>query len=601
MLPIGSVIDGKYRILNKIGEGGMSTVYLAMNERANKPWAVKEVRREGVQDFEVVRHRLITETELLKKLNHPNLPSIVDVIEWDDLFLIVMDYIEGVTLDCVLKKYGAQDQEEVVEWAKQLCDVLCYLHSRQPAIIYRDLKPSNIMLRPDGSVVLIDFGIAREMKEGSSEDTVYLGTQGYAAPEQYGGCGQTDERTDIYCLGATLYHLFTGHNPGKPPYEMRPIRRWNPKLSSGLETIINKCTRKNPEERYQSCTELLYAFEHYRELEADFQKDQKNRWKIFAVIVFMTILCGGAAMGFRIAEQSVSSRAYAAYLREARALATTAPDESIEYYNWAVKVEPSRGEAYEELLNFFLWQRNDEAETELPAVCVFSVEEETEMRRILGSVSGGKSNEEHLKSNTNDYNKFAYNLGIAYFYSYQGNGNKAAAGKWLEIAAKASPGEGLNENNIKRAQNLYKIASYYDRLGIRNQAGAAAVSYLDYWIDLTGMLEKEMMNAEYSVSQLLIFKEFVSQIFSNAKEFGNAGVTRGQIEEQVKRVRQTLNQMVIDTEGANAEYEAELKLLICSSLELAEENLDAVFNKKNLDAGRGESNGADSGDNPPVS
>lgn len=185
MLEIGSLVDGKYKILNVVGKGGMSVVYLAMNERANKQWAIKEVRKDGVQDFEVVKQNLIVETDILKNLNHPNLPSIIDVIDREDSFLIVMDYIEGKALSDVLKEYGAQPQEYVIEWAKQLCDVLGYLHSRVPPIIYRDMKPSNVMLKPDGNLTLIDFGTAREFKASKVEDTTCLGTRGYAAPEQY--------------------------------------------------------------------------------------------------------------------------------------------------------------------------------------------------------------------------------------------------------------------------------------------------------------------------------------------------------------------------------------------------------------------------------
>lgn len=164
MLEIGSIIDGKYKILNKIGQGGMSVVYLAMNERANKQWAIKEVRKDGVKDYEVVRQGLIAETDILKRLNHPHLPSIIDVIDRDDTFLIVMDYIEGKALDYWLKKEGAQPQERVVEWAKQICDVFGYLHSRKPPIIYRDLKPANVMLKPDGQIMIIDFGTAVSLK-----------------------------------------------------------------------------------------------------------------------------------------------------------------------------------------------------------------------------------------------------------------------------------------------------------------------------------------------------------------------------------------------------------------------------------------------------
>lgn len=149
----------------KLGRGGMSVVYLAMNEKANKQWAIKEVRKDGIRDFEVVKQGLIVETDMLKKLRHPSLPSIIDVIEDEDTFLIVMDYIEGNPLSSALEEFGAQPQELVISWAKQLCDVLGYLHSQNPPIIYRDMKPANVMLKPDGNVTLIDFGTAREFKE----------------------------------------------------------------------------------------------------------------------------------------------------------------------------------------------------------------------------------------------------------------------------------------------------------------------------------------------------------------------------------------------------------------------------------------------------
>ena len=204
MLETGSLIEGKYRILSTIGRGGMSQVYLAINDKANKTWAVKEVRKDGGNSREIERQGLIAETELLKKLNHPNLPSIVDVIDTKDSFIIVMDYIEGNTLQYLMDREGAQDQDLVIKWSKQLCDVLRYLHSRKPPIIYRDLKPANVMLRPDGNITLIDFGTAREYKYSCEEDTHWMGTRGYAAPEQFGGHGQTDGRTDIFNLGATM-------------------------------------------------------------------------------------------------------------------------------------------------------------------------------------------------------------------------------------------------------------------------------------------------------------------------------------------------------------------------------------------------------------
>ncbi len=289
MLEIGSLVDGKYKILNKVGQGGMSVVYLAMNEKANKQWAVKEVRKDGVLDFESVKQGLVAETDILKKLDHPNLPSIIDVIDTQDSFLIIMDYIQGNALNKALEEYGAQPQEYVIEWAKQLCDVLGYLHSQNPPIIYRDMKPANIMLKPDGNVTLIDFGTAREYKEKNIADTTCLGTVGYAAPEQFGGMGQTLSRTDIYCLGATLYHLVTGMNPCEPPYEIRPIREINPSLSGGLERIIMKCTQRDPNDRYQSAAELMYALEHYEEEDITFKNKQRRKLRTFITTSVLTL------------------------------------------------------------------------------------------------------------------------------------------------------------------------------------------------------------------------------------------------------------------------------------------------------------------------
>ena len=181
MLKIGSVLDGKYKILSEIGHGGMSTVYMAINEKANKTWAVKEVRKSGVMDFEAVKQSLIVETDLLKRLRHPNLPTIVDVIEEEDVFLIVMDYVEGNSLRVLLEEQGSLPEDYVIEWAKQLLDVLSYLHAQTPPIIYRDMKPANIILKPDGNLSLIDFGTAREFKADKN--------RGYRMPWYCGLCG----------------------------------------------------------------------------------------------------------------------------------------------------------------------------------------------------------------------------------------------------------------------------------------------------------------------------------------------------------------------------------------------------------------------------
>jgi serine/threonine protein kinase len=313
MLRNGTVIDGKYRILDKIGRGGMSSVYLAINEKANKRWAIKEVRRNRHYNLDIVRKSLEAETNLLKKLSHKNLPSVVDVIDQDNNFLVVMDYIEGTTLEKLVDEKGAQKQEDVVDWAIQLCDVLQYLHTRTPAIVYRDMKPSNIMLKNDGSIVLIDFGTAREYKNDSSSDTTYLGTCGYAAPEQFGRKGQSDFRTDIYCLGATMYHLLTGHNPSKVPYQMYPLTTWNSTLSKGLEAIITKCTQNNPNDRFQSVAELKKALESYKELDTPKRKQSKKVLTLFLIDALLSFACAGASAGMEYERMELCSKIFLGY------------------------------------------------------------------------------------------------------------------------------------------------------------------------------------------------------------------------------------------------------------------------------------------------
>lgn len=562
MLEIGSLVDGKYKILNKIGQGGMSVVYLAMNERANKQWAIKEVRKDGVQNFEVVQQGLIAEINMLKKLDHPNLPSIIDVIDEEGRFLIVMDYIEGNTLAKALREYGAQPQEQVIEWAKQLCDVLGYLHSRKPPIIYRDMKPSNVMLKPDGNVVLIDFGTAREYKSSSIADTTCLGTLGYAAPEQFGGHGQTDGRTDIYCLGATLYHLVTGQSPCDPPYEIYPIRYWNPALSSGLERIIIKCTQRNPEDRYQNCAELLYDLEHYKDLDEENTRKRNIRFSIFGATVALGLVCGGVSLGTHLAEQHVKSNSYEACMLSAEGSPTQ--EEAADTYAKAIALEPGKGDAYLAVLeNVFLEDDN------------FSSQEDQKMRQILnGSASGNKKNEDVFATNREAYEEFAYRLGLAYFYSYEGNGNKQMSTKWLRIASESGT---LAANKVERAEKLYRISEYYTKIGVVNKSGDANTSYMDYWADLTDLATGNIAATDNVTTAMMVYKELVYQVYTHALEFKAAGVDQNVILAELDYIEEHLETDIVIMDDANKTRNLELKNKLKENLEQARRQVDTAF------------------------
>ena len=525
MLETGTLIDGKYRVLRKCGQGGMSVVYMAINERANKTWAIKEIRKDGTQDYEVVKQGLIVETDLLKRLNHPHLPSIVDVIDGDGSFLIVMDFIEGNTLSDILKESGAQSQENVIDWAKQLCDVLGYLHSRNPAIIYRDMKPSNVMLKPDGNVVLFDFGTAREYKSQNLEDTVCLGTRGYAAPEQYGGHGQTDARTDIYCLGATMYHLLTGHNPGEPPYEMYPIRHWNPALSAGLEAIILKCTQKNPIDRYQSCAELLYALDHYWETDTAYRKSRISKFMKFSIPAALAITFAAASGIFFGMESHTTNTSYDAYLLAARN--STVKTDEIANYRKAINLDPYRSEGYVSLLQEAFLDDN-----------VFTRDESEEFRSILIDYGNGKdTNENVFKTNTEGYEKFAYDAGIAYYYKFEEKSNKKNAKGYFGIAKSSKY---LDDKQLERAKRLYAISSYYSMIGITDETGDATITYRDYWDDLVALSEGNLVEADNERTALILYQELVTQVVSRASDFKRDGVTQEEMQAQMDNITQHL-------------------------------------------------------------
>lgn len=382
-----------------IGKGGMSEVYLAMDKNLNKQWAVKEIKKRAKdRNNAVVVQSAIAEANMMKKLDHPCLPRIVDIIDREDVIYVIMDYIEGEPLNKVLEREGAQSQETVIEWAQDLCEVLDYLHMQNPPIIYRDMKPANIMLQPNGNIKLIDFGIAREYKEQNLEDTVSLGTKGYAAPEQFGGKGQTDARTDIYCLGVTLYHLVTGKNPCEPPYEVYPIRYWNPELSSGLEAIILKCTQLNPEDRYESCAELLYALRHYEEADDAYRNKQKKKlWVTVGMfsVAFVSLIIGIVC---QLLKQNVNNNDYDNRMLQAEKTVTA--EEKIEYYLQASEIKQEELDPY---LGIVEAMKEDAS---------FTIEEEVVLKQALNENLSALREQE-------GYSDLAYEIGKLYWYYYE--------------------------------------------------------------------------------------------------------------------------------------------------------------------------------------
>lgn len=526
MLQVGSLVDNKYKILSEVGHGGMSVVYLAINERANKTWAVKEIRKDGVCDFEAVKQGLVVETDMLKRLNHDHLPSIIDVIDTDDSFLIVMDYIEGKSLQSVLKGSGAQPQDLVVKWGIQLCDVLGYLHSRNPAIIYRDMKPANVMLKPSGDITLIDFGTAREFKNRAMvEDTTCLGTRGYAAPEQFGGRGQTDARTDIYCLGATLYHLLTGHSPADPPYEIKPLSYWDPAFAgSGLEYIINKCCQQDPEHRYQSCAELMYDLEHVNEMDYSTLRKRKNKWVAFVASVALCLVGVVGMVGFNIAKGSAMTETYDYYLTQADMLTGTANfGEFVSYVKEAINVDPGRYDAYDALLSRIEEDGRMDMQTEYSPIA-----------QCLNSTADGsnRTNEASLLDNdVGGYADIQFRVGKLLFLMSTGEEEnlRQAATYFKKALVTGQMDQSTDEDIVKKAalaKSLETIGEHIGALDIRTSAfSEAEYSYSVLWDDLQNLVTNNTIDSMGSRAYgIALYNRIIAMVVSHYADFVSEGV-----------------------------------------------------------------------------
>lgn len=261
-LPAGTLLNNRYRIVSILGQGGMGAVYRANDEHVGIPVAVKEnlfLTEEYTRQFQ-------REARILASMRHPGLPHVTDyfIIEGQGQYL-VMDYIEGEDLRQRMERTGPLQEKEALLIGISVLDALHHLHTRQPAVIHRDIKPGNIKVTPEGTAVLVDFGLAKILQPGQATLTgARAMTPGYSPPEQY-GTSRTDARSDIYSLGATLYATLTGTIPedglnrmaGKT--ELTDIRELRPKINKRLAEIIERAMEVEPEDRFQSADEFRQA------------------------------------------------------------------------------------------------------------------------------------------------------------------------------------------------------------------------------------------------------------------------------------------------------------------------------------------------------
>lgn len=582
MAEIGDVIDGKYEILSLVGRGGMSRVWLARDRRLNKLWAVKEIGRTA-QDVnnEIVVQSLIAEANFMKRLDHPMLPRVVDIIEDGRTTFIVMDYIEGTSLKQVMRDAGHPMVEaDVIDWGIQLCDVLEYLHSRNPPVVYRDMKPDNIMLREDGTVRLVDFGIAREYKEGKSSDTKVLGTKGYAAPEQFSREAQTDARTDVYALGVTLYVLVTGRAASQETY-WRPIRQIDPTLSEGLEHIIAKATQANPDDRYQTAADMRYDLKNYEKLAEGYRSALKRRLARFNTLragAACLALMGAACLG---SSAYLKNMTYCGYLASARAASVESLGDEASaaevYYVEAVTADPSRIVAYSELVNRVYKADQD-----------FSMEETTRLQQLMDAHRADVAD-------TEGYAKLCYDIGTLYYVYYRQDLSDESrdyamsagiqAAQWFQMAidsydARTSSGKNctLTASERSAAQAYVTIGEFYQKLSQATLEGSEGSVYEGYWQSLEDALAG--LSDDDPVMVRLRLCSLINQVVSSPtylSGFKRAGVTREQAEGLLSKATDTVSALTADAESSEKARETRDSIVSDEARRAAESNISIVF------------------------
>lgn len=521
----GYVLDGQYEIIREIGHGGMSVVYLAMDNRQNKQWAVKVVQRYGKGPNQETIINKPTDAEVMKKLEHPAIPRIKDIIDNpdDSQIYIVMDYIEGDDLSKVVGEFGAQPEELVIEWGKQICDVLMYLHSQKPPIIYRDMKPSNIRLKPDGNLKLYDFGIAREYKEKNLADTNILGTRGYAPPEQYGS-SQTDERSDIYSFGMTLHHLVTGVDPRIDDRKLS-IREFNPDLSEGLDQIIKKCTHDDREQRYQTAAELMYDLEHYKEKSKDFKKKQKK-----TLITFIASV--GLALVFLLL--GLFCRLMIGNQYEVKLKANGSVDQKIASYYEAIAINKNDTRAYSLLLDAYVEKGFDDTSNKLFSAAF---------------------NSANFDTTSADYYNLLYKIGTVYLEEYKCDSFReriTLAGPFFKMYSEGKQySEALPEYHA--ASNYYTIYSFYNEFVLNPSKKEITKEKYDelinaFYIGLNDADEYKGEDAPYI--RLQFYSEIMNYIYSSRKSLAVCKVDQENVLTLLKTVYDKANSTVTSANEA---------------------------------------------------
>lgn len=339
MLEVNQIFNQRYRIIKSIGQGGMGAVYLSEDILDHTKWAIKE---ELITEQN--QRLLFSEAEIMEKVSHPAFPAFRSKIELNGFLYIIMEYVEGTTLEAVIKKKGVIEETKVIDWFKQACAALQYLHGLETSVVYRDFKPSNIMLDTNGRIRIIDLGIAQEYRGDGAKAEIVVLTRGYAAPEQYDKRYKLDERTDIYALAATMHYMVTGKNPNTPPYVFEPTHKLQKNTSRAIEYILKKCLQPNPDKRYANAGLLLDDLNRIDELQKQLVSRMKRQRVTALSVLGLVIAAAVVVYAVNLNVQTKTIEKYYSYLEQAAEADTL--EDALSAASLAIDISPENPDAY---------------------------------------------------------------------------------------------------------------------------------------------------------------------------------------------------------------------------------------------------------------
>lgn len=522
-----TVLNGKYEVIKNIYNGGMANVYLVQDNTLSKHWCMKEIRKSEAGKNDIEYYSLLQEANIMKSLNHSNIPRIVTIEEEGDSIFIIMDYVDGMSIrDWMMRSKtgnGRVPQEVAVTWMKQICQVMIYLHNRKYPIFYRDMKPDNVMIQSDGNIKLLDFGVSVVIKEKGQTIKKPLGTKGYAAPEQKRRGNVCDLRSDIYAMGKTLYYMLTGINPNLVPEEkQRPIREVDSSISVGLEKIVVKCCQPNPNDRYQSCEELMYDLQNYPKLDTAYlSKIRKKVYMVFGMFLSSIFLLVTSIIPFGL----YNSQQKALY----KNLYTTAiqSGKTEDFVN-VLNANASYVDPYLGLVD------------SIKVDGVFSVEEENTLLNYVNP------NIEVLKSSSK-YGELSYEIGKLYWFFYEGSSEDDGmilSVKWFKDSLSAGYEEDLS--NV-----YYQLGSFKKNISASVMESNDSGMYSKYWNNL--ILAKRQDNGELVNLQLnLSLANCISSYVYNLKV---DGISYDDVIGQIEELQAFVNQYTPSIQKAERSFE----------------------------------------------